>query len=134
MFFDVGASLVNLDDGLLWKFADIEVSSGEVYTGQVIGVYNENKFMWNPTEYSRLSIFTCSDSTLVLGEFRFVFTLSYNRDFTFNQFVDLNFSILVETNQCFHSHVFYSTPVISIFSWPSNLVWSFGLLCFSLFL
>ena len=68
----MGVSLVNLDDGLLWKFADIEVSTGEVYTGQVIGVYNENKFMWNPTEYSRLSIFTCSDATLSLGDFRFV--------------------------------------------------------------
>jgi hypothetical protein len=68
----VRGSLSDLDDGLLWKFADIEVSSGEVYTGQVIGVYNEVKFMWNPTEFSTLSIFTCSHSTNTLADFRLV--------------------------------------------------------------
>ena len=66
---DVRGSLVDLDDGLLWKFADIALASGEVYTGQVIGVYNEVKFMWNPTEYSTLSVFTCSDAQVKLADF-----------------------------------------------------------------
>ena len=69
-YLDVPGSLSDLDDGLLWKFADIEVSSGEVYTGQVIGVYNELKFMWNPTQYSTLSVFTCSYSTHTLADFK----------------------------------------------------------------
>ena len=29
----------------------VETDSGESYLGQIIGVYNEDKFMWNPTPY-----------------------------------------------------------------------------------
>ena len=69
-YLDVTGSLSDLDDGLLWKFADIEVSSGEVYMGHIFGVFNEAKFMWNLTQYSTLSVFTCSYSTNTLSGFR----------------------------------------------------------------
>jgi len=61
--------LSELDTGLLWKFANIELSSGEVYIGQIVGVYDETKFMWNPTEFNTLSIFSCIDSSEPLSSF-----------------------------------------------------------------
>ena len=44
--------------------------SGEVYTGQVVGVYNEEKFMWNPTQHSTMTVFTCSDAATTFADFR----------------------------------------------------------------
>merc|ERR1740124_2077975 len=66
---DTRSSLSNLDDGLQWKFADISMVSGEVYTGQVVGVYNEEKFMWNPTQHSTITVFTCSDAATTFADF-----------------------------------------------------------------
>jgi len=66
---DMSGSLSGLDDGLQWKFADVEVVSGEVFTGQIVGVYNEAKFMWNPSDHSTLSIFTSSNAQLGLEHF-----------------------------------------------------------------
>ena len=63
-------ALAGLDDGLLWKFANVELQSGEVHTGQIVGVYNEAKFMWNPTEHSTISVFSCIDSSLTFSDFR----------------------------------------------------------------
>jgi len=61
--------LNNLKDGLQWAFVDVEVVSGEVFTGQVIGVYNEADFMWNPTDKSRIAVWTCIDASASLGDF-----------------------------------------------------------------
>jgi len=62
-------SLANFDDGLQFKFATVRTNSGDEYTGQIIGVYNEAHFMWNPTPYSTLALFVCSDPTVKLGQF-----------------------------------------------------------------
>merc|ERR1711936_403959 len=62
-------ALAGLDDGLLWKFANVELQSGEVHTGQIVGVYNEAKFMWNPTEHSTISVFSCIDASLTFSDF-----------------------------------------------------------------
>jgi len=56
----------SLDEGFLWKFANIQTITGDSFTGQIIGVYDEVDFMWNPTKFSRVSIFTLSDATLPL--------------------------------------------------------------------
>eukprot|EP00091_Calanus_sinicus_P015735 TRINITY_DN34348_c0_g1_i1.p1 TRINITY_DN34348_c0_g1~~TRINITY_DN34348_c0_g1_i1.p1 ORF type:complete len:107 (-),score=34.83 TRINITY_DN34348_c0_g1_i1:120-440(-) len=61
--------LQTLDDGLQWKFVTVEVSSGQVYSGQVVGVYNEAKFMWTPTKHSTIVLFTCTNQDTALGEF-----------------------------------------------------------------
>jgi len=137
LFMGEGSSLVNLDDGLLWKFADIEVSNGEVYTGQIIGVYNENKFMWNPTEYSRLSIFTCSDSTMILADFSVtpgddpaVFDLSTSDIFSIKLREQPNNLVEYKLYMREHDHVFHFTPVegevwISA-AWDSYHAWEDG--------
>lgn len=61
--------LSELDQGLLWKFVNIELNSGLVYSGQIVGVYDESVFMWTPTEYTTISVFTCSDASLELSRF-----------------------------------------------------------------
>ena len=58
------------DEGLQWKFATVETTAGTSFTGQIVGVYNEEFFMWNPTPYSTLVLFVCSDATIKLGGFR----------------------------------------------------------------
>jgi hypothetical protein len=62
-------AISGLDAGLQWQFVSVVTTTNQVYEGQVIGVYNEAKFMWNPTPYSTLAIFTCSDPTVELGAF-----------------------------------------------------------------
>jgi len=62
-------SLSDFDDGLQFKFAIVRTNAGDEYTGQIIGVYNEAHFMWNPTPYSTLALFVCSDPTVKLGHF-----------------------------------------------------------------
>jgi len=61
--------LKDMDLGLQWQFARVETDSGESYLGQIIGVYNEDKFMWNPTPYSTVVLWVCSDPTRELGSF-----------------------------------------------------------------
>ena len=41
----------------------------KVYSGQIVGVYDESVFMWTPTEYTTISVFTCSDASLELSRF-----------------------------------------------------------------
>merc|ERR1712002_557015 len=62
-------SLADFDKGLQFKFATVRTNVGNEYTGQIIGVYNEAHFMWNPTPYSTLALFVCSDPTVKLGHF-----------------------------------------------------------------
>ena len=64
------AELVNLDVGLHRQFVNIKKANGIVYTGQVVGVYNEDKFMWNPSIHSTLAVFTCTDVDAALDSFR----------------------------------------------------------------
>jgi len=66
---EISGGLTGLDGGLQFQFANVELATGEIYTGQVVGVYNEANFMWNPTEYTRLVLFTCSDPLAPLGTF-----------------------------------------------------------------
>merc|ERR1712037_1053470 len=62
-------SLADFDTGLQFKFATVRTNAGVEYTGQIIGVYNEAHFMWNPSPYSTLALFVCSDPTIKLGHF-----------------------------------------------------------------
>merc|ERR1719210_1280414 len=61
--------LSELDQGLLWKFANIELTSGEVFSGEIVGVYDESVFMWTPTEYTTISVFTCKDASIPFSDF-----------------------------------------------------------------
>ena len=64
-------SLVGLDSGLSGQFVRIKTKKlDHEYTGQVIGVYNEEKFMWNPSIYTTISVFTCTDINSGLDNFR----------------------------------------------------------------
>lgn len=58
----------NLDLGFQFAFATVKTSFGD-FTGQIVGVYNEDKFMWHPTEFSTITVFTCSDSLIPLNSF-----------------------------------------------------------------
>ena len=62
--------LVGLDGGLQNQFVRITLVSGEEVNGEVVGVYNEDKFMWNPTIHSTLSVFTCTNQHATLDSFR----------------------------------------------------------------
>ena len=42
----------------------------QVFSGQIVGIYNEEKFMWNPTEFSTISMFNCLDAAVSLSQFR----------------------------------------------------------------
>jgi len=61
--------LSELDQGLLWKFANIELTSGEVFSGEIVGVFDESVFMWTPTEYTTIAVFTCNDASIPFGQF-----------------------------------------------------------------
>lgn len=130
-------ALSELDAGLLWKFANVELTSGEIYTGQIVGIYNEAKFMWNPTEFSTISIFSCADSSVPFsqfstspGELNSVFTLSSANILTITlveQPVDtVEYRIYLRE----HGHVFSHVPVegevwISR-AWDSYHLWEDG--------
>ena len=62
--------LVGLDGGLQNQFVCITLVSGEEITGEVVGIYNEDLFMWNPTIHSTLTIFTSTDQHVSLDSFR----------------------------------------------------------------
>jgi len=62
-------SLYDLDLGFQFSFVNVETRNGETYTGQIIGIYNEKKFMWHPTEFSTIALFACSDSAIPLSDF-----------------------------------------------------------------
>jgi len=130
-------ALSELDAGLLWKFANVELTSGEIYNGQIVGIYNEAKFMWNPTEFSTISIFSCADSSVPFsqfstspGESNSVFTLSSANILTITlveQPVEtVEYRIYVRE----HGHVFSHVPVegevwISR-AWDSYHLWEDG--------
>ena len=68
--FDQAGELVGLDGGLQNQFVRLTLSSGDEVTGEVVGVYNEAHFMWNPTIHSSVSVFTCTDLNASLESFR----------------------------------------------------------------
>ena len=65
------SKLVGLDIGLRNQFVRIKNDKNDdEYTGQIVGVYNEELFMWNPTIYTTISVFTCTDQHSALDTFR----------------------------------------------------------------
>ena len=71
IFLSQMGELVGLDSGLCYQYVCIKSVNGkETNIGQVIGVYDENKFMWNPRVYTTLSIFTCTDERADPNEIR----------------------------------------------------------------
>ncbi len=62
-------AISGLDDGLQWQFVSVVTATKQVYEGQVIGVYNEAKFMWNPTNLSTIALFVCHSLNVTLGDF-----------------------------------------------------------------
>ena len=41
----------------------------EVFSGEIVGVYDESVFMWTPTEYTTISVFTCWDASVPFSQF-----------------------------------------------------------------
>ena len=62
--------LVGLDDGLLNQFVRISLVDGGEAIGEVVGIYNEEKFMWNPSIHSTISVFTSTNQDATLDSFR----------------------------------------------------------------
>jgi len=130
-------ALSELDAGLLWKFANVELTSGEVYNGQIVGIYNEAKFMWNPTKFSTISIFSCSDSSLPFsqfsttpGEANAVFSLSSADILTIKLLEQPDSKVEFRHYVRYHGHVFSHVPVegevwISR-AWDSYHLWEDG--------
>ena len=52
----------------------------QVYSGQIVGVYDETKFMWNPTEFNTITIFSCTDATQPLARFRLELVSLYRKE------------------------------------------------------
>merc|ERR1719192_2940497 len=45
------------------------LTSGEVFSGEIVGVFDESVFMWTPTEYTTIAVFTCNDASIPFGQF-----------------------------------------------------------------
>ena len=52
------------------KIRTILAGCFQVYSGQIVGIYDETKFMWNPTELNTITLFTCTNATQSLASFR----------------------------------------------------------------
>ena len=61
----------------------IETEDHSKLTGQVIGVYNERPFMWNPKDRDTIAIFKCKQPDLNLDSFT-TFPVTDNAVFTLN--------------------------------------------------
>lgn len=130
-------ALNNLDNGLQWSFVRVEMDSGDVYTGQVVGVYNEAKFMWNPSEFSRAVLFTCSNFYTDIGDFSVlpgqdpaIFSLSTSNIVTISMVPRPDGLEEYQLYMRLHGHVFSYTPVegetwISR-AWDSYHTWEDG--------
>ena len=57
-------ALSNLDTGLLYRFAEIELTDGAVVEGEIVAVVNERPFMWNPMERDTIAVFKLGDELL----------------------------------------------------------------------
>jgi len=112
------AALSELDEGLLWKFAFVHTAAGQVFSGQIVGIYNEEKFMWNPTEFSTISMFNCLDAAVSLSQFsttpgadNSVFSVS-SEDITKIELVARAVDqVEYRTYMRTHGHVFSQVPV-----------------------
>ena len=61
----------DLDSGLQYQFVHLKNGKGvNLYTGQIVGIYNEKKFLWNPTEFTTVSVFICTDKDVSLDSIR----------------------------------------------------------------
>ena len=67
--------LVGLDGGFQNQFVRITLVSGEEVIGEVVAIYNEDLFMWNPTIHSTLTIFTSTNQHVSLDSFRSIFEI-----------------------------------------------------------
>ena len=67
--FQFGTKLEDLDQGLLFQFVNVKLADGSNVTGEVIGVYNERPFMWNPKNRDTLAMFKCTNPKLDLHSF-----------------------------------------------------------------
>ena len=61
----------------------IETKDHSKLTGQVIGVYNERPFMWNPKDRDTIALFKCKQPDMSLDSFT-TFPVSDNSVFTLN--------------------------------------------------
>lgn len=66
---DFETKLEDLDQGLLFQFVNVKLADGSNVTGEVIGVYNERPFMWNPKNRDTLAMFKCTNPKLDLHSF-----------------------------------------------------------------
>ena len=69
IFFKTETKLEDLDQGLLFQFVNVKLADGSNVTGEVIGVYNERPFMWNPKNRDTLAMFKCTNPQLDLHSF-----------------------------------------------------------------
>ena len=70
--------------GLLFKFVSIDLLDGLSHSGQVIGVYNERPFMWEPRNRDTLTLFNCTNPELGLESFTAFPTATLNKIFSVN--------------------------------------------------
>ena len=65
------SKISDLDSGLHYQFVHLKNGKGDhLYTGQIVGIYNEKKFLWNPTEFTTVSVFTCTDKDVSMDSIR----------------------------------------------------------------
>jgi len=126
-----------LDDGLQWKFVKIEDVLGAVYTGQVVGVYNEAKFMWNPSDYSSIAIFSCSNVATALNDFSVeagqdpaIYSMSSSSIVSITLIGQPTNLVQYQLYMRQHGHVFHNTPVEGeswiLKAWESYHLWEDG--------
>ena len=41
----------------------------KVFSGEIVGVFDESVFMWTPTEYTTIAVFTCNDASIPFSQF-----------------------------------------------------------------
>ena len=62
--------LNKLGRGLEHKFVVVSLVGDVSYTGQIMGVYDEDKFLWNPSSHSTVAIFSSRQPDAPLSSFR----------------------------------------------------------------
>ena len=67
---ETSVELNKLGRGLEHKFVVVSLVGDVSYTGQIIGVYDEDKFLWNPPSHSTVAIFSSRQPDAPLSSFR----------------------------------------------------------------
>lgn len=115
----------------------MEVSSGQVHSGQVVGVYNEAKFMWTPTLYSTIVLFSCTHQDTALGDFSVlagqdpaIFSLSSANIRSITLVGQPANMVEYQFYMRKHGHVFHNTPAEGeswiLRAWDSYHTWEDG--------